>query len=77
MNSLGQDCNELKKRYEQCFNSWFCDGFLKGDTNDPCKQLFEDYQGCVKKAVNQHKINLWEIEGNVLGEEFKRNRVEL
>lgn len=71
MNSLGQDCNELKKRYEQCFNAWFVDGFLKGDTTDPCKLLLEEYQGCVKKAVNQHKINLWEVETDILGEEFK------
>ncbi|XP_003739287.2 serine/threonine-protein phosphatase alpha-2 isoform-like [Galendromus occidentalis] len=72
MNSLDQNCNDLKKRYEECFNAWFSDGFLKGDLRDPCKEIFQNYTGCVKKAVEEHKINLWEIEADILGTEKER-----
>ena len=38
MNSLGRECNELKGKYDDCFNVWFSQKFLKGDTNeDMCK----------------------------------------
>ena len=34
MNSLGRECNELKSKYDEYFNVWFSQKFLKGDTND-------------------------------------------
>ena len=67
MNSIGKDCNELKRRYEDCFNSWFADKFLKGSKGEACSLLFNLYQNCVKKAIKDQKIELWEIEKNVLG----------
>jgi TRIAP1/MDM35 family protein len=49
MNSIGPDCNELKKQYDACFNSWFSEKFLKGDSDDsPCQPIFKVYQHCVK-----------------------------
>lgn len=49
MNSIGDDCNELKKQYDACFNNWFSDKFLKGDSNDSaCAPIFKVYQQCVK-----------------------------
>lgn len=49
MNSIGENCNELKKDYDACFNSWFAEQFLKGNTNDAaCAPLFKAYQKCVK-----------------------------
>ena len=30
MNSLDPECNELKKKYDSCFNLWFTEKFLKG-----------------------------------------------
>jgi len=49
MNSIGDDCNELKKQYDACFNSWFSEGFLKGQTDDSgCSPIFRVYQECVK-----------------------------
>jgi len=69
MNSIGKDCNELKQKYEECFNSWFADKYLKGLGRDDqsCEPLFRVYQNCVKKAINDQKIELWEIDKNVLG----------
>lgn len=49
MNSIGENCNELKKQYDACFNTWFAEKFLKGSTNDSvCAPLFKIYQQCVK-----------------------------
>lgn len=30
MNSIGEDCNELKTKYDSCFNQWFSEKFLRG-----------------------------------------------
>lgn len=49
MNSVGEACTELKREYDQCFNRWFAEKFLKGDSaDDPCGQLFKRYQLCVQ-----------------------------
>lgn len=49
MDSIGNSCNDLKKEYDACFNSWFADQFLKGNTNDKiCAPMFKVYQECVK-----------------------------
>lgn len=49
MNSIGENCTQLKKDYDNCFNNWFSDRFLKGDTDDSlCAPLFKVYQQCVK-----------------------------
>jgi len=70
MNSIGESCQDLKKDYDACFNSWFSEQFLKGKTNDSlCAPLFKVYQDCVKKAMIEHKIDLKEVEKNVLGTE--------
>ncbi|XP_017049732.1 TP53-regulated inhibitor of apoptosis 1 [Drosophila ficusphila] len=62
MNSIGEDCNELKKQYDACFNSWFSEGFLKGQTDDSgCAPIFRVYQECVKRAMREQKIELREV----------------
>lgn len=49
MNSIGAACNDLKKEYDECFNTWFAEHFLKGNTNDSmCEPMFRVYQQCVK-----------------------------
>jgi TRIAP1/MDM35 family protein len=49
MNSIGENCNELKKQYDHCFLTWFSERFLKGDANDEiCAPYFKVYQQCVK-----------------------------
>lgn len=41
-------CSELKQKYDACFNSWFSEKFLKGDTNDSmCASLLKVYKDCV------------------------------
>ncbi|XP_056636440.1 TP53-regulated inhibitor of apoptosis 1-like [Diorhabda carinulata] len=68
MNSIGEACNDLKKEYDACFNTWFSEHFLRGSTNDSmCAPLFKVYQQCVKKAMKDQKIDLQEVSADVLG----------
>ncbi len=52
MNSLDPECNELKQKYDACFNVWFSEKFLKGsaDASDDsmCKPIFLVYRECVR-----------------------------
>lgn len=54
MNSVGPDCGELKKVYDDCFNRWFAEQFLKGKTeqDETCQIFFQNYQSCVKVGTN-------------------------
>ena len=55
MESIGKDCNELKAKYDECFQVWFSEKFLKGDTNDDmCKPIFNVYRDCVR--VSKKKL---------------------
>nr|CAH7719058.1 unnamed protein product [Callosobruchus chinensis]CAH7722375.1 unnamed protein product [Callosobruchus chinensis] len=73
MNSIGEACNDLKKEYDACFNAWFSDHFLKGNTNDSmCAPLFKVYQQCVKKAMKDQKIDLQEVNKVILGTEHEK-----
>ena len=59
MNSIGEECTELKRKYDDCFNAWFSDKFLKGDyKNDPCANIFQTYQACVKVHVRQKGLGI-------------------
>ncbi|CAF3231917.1 unnamed protein product [Rotaria socialis] len=63
MSSISPSCQILKDEYDACFNSWFSENYLKGDTKaDMCTNLFKKYQACIKDAIKEHKIALWELE---------------
>ena len=73
MNSIGPECNELKAKYDSCFNVWFSEKFLKGDTSDDmCKPLFVVYRDCVREAIAKQNINLAEVDRTVLGTEEEK-----
>ncbi|ESN98360.1 hypothetical protein HELRODRAFT_84764 [Helobdella robusta] len=49
MNSVSQECQELKFSYDACFNKWFREHFLRGNSDaSVCSEIFADYQKCVK-----------------------------
>ena len=79
MESIGKECTDLKKSYDECFNYWFSEKYLKGDTrSNICGQIFKEYQNCVREAVKKQNIDLKHLEKNVLGtEEEKTNPVKL
>lgn len=52
MSSIAEECNDLKKAYDDCFNAWFSERFLKGDRNlTRCDALLNAYTGCVKVCM--------------------------
>ena len=51
MESIGKHCTEAKHLYEQCFNKWYAEKFLKGDTSPECVELFEKYRACVMVTI--------------------------
>ncbi|XP_055690491.1 TP53-regulated inhibitor of apoptosis 1-like [Lutzomyia longipalpis] len=68
MNSIGENCNELKRSYDACFNNWFADKFLKGSLDESqCEPLFKVYQQCVKNAMKEQQIEIGEVEEDHLG----------
>ncbi|XP_053609294.1 TP53-regulated inhibitor of apoptosis 1-like [Plodia interpunctella] len=70
MNSIGEECTELKKKYDDCFNTWFTERFLKGDHDDSmCAGIFKVYQECVKNAMKHQNIDFKEIDKDILGTE--------
>ncbi|XP_053558026.1 TP53-regulated inhibitor of apoptosis 1 [Bombina bombina] len=57
MNSVGEECTDMKREYDQCFNRWFAENFLKGKGgSDPCTELFRNYRQCVQKAIKDKDI---------------------
>ncbi|XP_787621.3 TP53-regulated inhibitor of apoptosis 1 [Strongylocentrotus purpuratus] len=72
MNSLSPDCTGLKQAYDACFNSWFSEKFLKGDSTDACGDLFKKYQECVKEAILEKGIDIDEVERVVIGTESEK-----
>lgn len=63
MNSVGEACTDLKREYDQCFNRWFAEKFLKGDrSGDPCTESFRKYQHCVQKAIKDKDIPIDGVE---------------
>jgi len=73
MNSIGKECNELKAKYDECFQVWFSEKFLKGDNNDDmCKPIFGVYKDCVRKAMKENNIDLSEVDKVILGTENEK-----
>lgn len=67
MNSVGPDCAEFKKVYDNCFQNWFTNHFLKGETDDSmCKEQFQKYSECVRKAMKDQNIDMKLAELDVL-----------
>lgn len=53
-----EDCSDLKQKYDACFNSWFSEKFLRGDTNDSiCASLLKVYKDCV--AVSPSRVSFF------------------
>lgn len=67
MQSIGPECTELKRKYDECFNSWFSEHYLKGNKEDVCQPLFKEYRACIQRAIDHNKIDVNEVEKQVLG----------
>ncbi|XP_075220037.1 TP53-regulated inhibitor of apoptosis 1-like isoform X2 [Lycorma delicatula] len=61
-------CKKLKEEYENCFNLWFSQKFLKGDDNDEmCAPLLKVYIECVQKTMKENQIEFKEVVRDHLG----------
>lgn len=72
MESISPICQELKNKYDECFNGWFKDKFLKGETVDSCEEIFTEYQKCVKQAIKEKGIDLPDIDKPILGSDKEK-----
>ncbi|XP_001600906.1 TP53-regulated inhibitor of apoptosis 1 isoform X2 [Nasonia vitripennis] len=60
-------CRDLKEKYDNCFNSWFAEKFLKGDHNDSmCAPFLKVYKECIENAMKEQKIELHDVQINHL-----------
>lgn len=66
MDSIGEECRDLKKKYDDCFNEWFGE-YLKGKTTDTCSELYKEYRQCVHKVLQAKGIDVDEAYKKVLG----------
>jgi TRIAP1/MDM35 family protein len=57
MSSLSPECDNLKKKYDLCFNNWYTEKYLKGYITEPCQELFKQYKECVWKAIREKQID--------------------
>ncbi|XP_036178491.1 TP53-regulated inhibitor of apoptosis 1-like [Myotis myotis] len=63
INSIGEGCTNMKHKYVQCFNYWFAEKFLKGDSSgDLCTDLFKCYQHSIQKAIKEKEIPIEGLE---------------
>jgi TRIAP1/MDM35 family protein len=71
MDSIGAHCTPLKRSYEECFNKWFTQDFLKGlpekDREDPCEEVFNEYKACVMVSQSSSHRHLVSTKADMLG----------
>jgi TRIAP1/MDM35 family protein len=46
--SFAPECNELKQKYDTCFNTWYSEKFLKGKgLHNECEEFWDQYKACI------------------------------
>ncbi|XP_035294086.1 TP53-regulated inhibitor of apoptosis 1-like, partial [Cricetulus griseus] len=74
MTSIREACTDMNREYDQCFNCWFAEKFLKGaSSSDTCTDLFKHYQLCVQKAIKEKEIPIAGLEFKGHGKEKPEN----
>ena len=65
-----EECKEARDKYNECFNKWFAEKYLQGDTEQqPCRELFEAYSKCVEVGCLL-RVDVGVLDVNLVG----RNR---
>ncbi|ODQ63864.1 UPF0203-domain-containing protein [Nadsonia fulvescens var. elongata DSM 6958] len=55
--SFAPQCTEKKKSYDNCFNEWYNEKFLKGvATVNECEDTWREYEECVQSALAEKGI---------------------
>ncbi|KAK9327861.1 hypothetical protein V1520DRAFT_347644 [Lipomyces starkeyi] len=56
--SFAPECNKAKAKYDECFNEWYSEKFLKGKgVYNECEDLWEEYKECLGKALTTRGIH--------------------
>lgn len=69
MDSIGPECTDLKWEYDNCFNKWFRESYLRQKPishDSACGELFQKYKDCVKDALQKQGIDLTELEKSMI-----------
>lgn len=55
--SFAPECTDLKKEYDDCFNEWYSEKFLKGKSRtNECAKQWTQYTTCVRAALVKQNI---------------------
>ncbi|KAK9447073.1 uncharacterized protein V1518DRAFT_368102, partial [Limtongia smithiae] len=55
--SFAPECNKAKTKYDECFNEWYSEKFLKGKgLHNECEDLWDDYKACLGAALTARGI---------------------
>ncbi|SCU94496.1 LADA_0G08878g1_1 [Lachancea dasiensis] len=55
--SFAPECTELKHEYDNCFNQWYSEKFLKGlSMENECSKQWYAYTTCVESALVKQGI---------------------
>lgn len=55
--SFAPECTDAKHKYDDCFNLWYTEKFLKGKSlENECTELWDDYITCVNTALATKSI---------------------
>ena len=57
--SFASQCSELKTTYDDCFNDWYANEFLKGrgKSVNPCEDVFKEYKSCLESALSSKGLS--------------------
>lgn len=55
--SFAPECTPAKTKYDECFNHWYSEKFLKAKSmENECADLWQDYMTCIDAALAKQKI---------------------
>lgn len=55
--SFAPECTELKRKYDNCFNEWYSEKFLKGKSvENECQDTWLEYEACVHRNLEKQGI---------------------
>ncbi|KAK9248345.1 hypothetical protein V1506DRAFT_529688 [Lipomyces tetrasporus] len=55
--SFAPECNKAKAKYDECFNEWYSEKFLKGKgVYNECEELWDEYKECLGRALTTRGI---------------------
>ncbi|CAK7902168.1 mitochondrial distribution and morphology protein 35 [[Candida] anglica] len=55
--SFAPECTPAKNKYDECFNNWYSEKFLKGKSlENECTELWDEYTTCINVALANKSI---------------------